>query len=78
MPLNVNGAKKATEKSIPINKIGPGEVFHFTSKTDPKNTGNYIRVASKTGKGLHLGTFKSIKFGSGETGVLKTASMTID
>lgn len=78
MPLQVNGKKTSTEKTKPVTKMQAGEVFHFTSTKDPKNTGNYIRIASKEAKGLNLSNFKAMKFTPTEVGVPKDASMTIE
>lgn len=77
MPLQVNGKKVKTEKTVPVSQMKAGEVFHFTSNKDPKNTGNYIRIASKEPKALNLNNFKSMKFTSTEVGTPKDAAMDI-
>jgi hypothetical protein len=74
--IQING-KTAKTKTVPIKSIKAGEVFFFSSAKSKENTGNYIRINSKEGKGLNLNNFKSMKFTTGEVGVVKEASMNI-
>jgi hypothetical protein len=67
-----------TEKSIPIHKMGAGEVFYFTSAKSKTNTGYYLKQNSKAHKAMNLQTFKMFDFSSSaDLGIPVTAEFNI-